>query len=100
MSRFFVGQRVKIVRSSQGMCGRDDDPLIIQNPIGREGVIAGTVSHPNAGFYAYGDYDTSLRLDTGELGMCPSACLEPALSLPQTPTTRSNGVSASGLLTT
>jgi hypothetical protein len=77
MSRFYVGQRVKVVRSTEGCRGRGERPHIVANGVGRTGVIAGTMSHPNVGFHPHGDYDVSIRLDTGELGMCPSVCLEP-----------------------
>lgn len=78
MSSFYVGQRVRVVRSADGMIGRSIKPILPQTPIGKVGVIVGTISRPNAGFIAVGDYDVSLRLDSGEQGMCPSACLEPA----------------------
>lgn len=79
MSRFYVGQRVRVVRSTKGLKGRlKGRPILVEAPIGKTGTIAGTVTQPNAGFNAKGDFDVSLRLDSGELGMCPSVCLEPA----------------------
>lgn len=78
MSRFYVGQRVRVVRSARGLPGDRGKPILAEAPIGRTGTVAGTMGSPNAGFNPRGAFDTSLRLDTGELGMCPSICLEPA----------------------
>ena len=77
MSRFHVGQRVRVARSTAGCRGHGERPFIVKDGVGRTAVIAGTMSAPNAGFYPHGDYDVSIRLDTGEVGMCPSICLEP-----------------------
>src|SRR5690242_8977518 len=78
MSRFYLGQRVRVARNSNGLHGGQGNPIVVRDPIGRVGTIAGTESQPNAGFDPHGAWDVSLRLDSGELGMAPSCCLEPA----------------------
>lgn len=81
MSRFYVGQRVRIVRSSMPFfTDRERNGLTHEVPgmVGKEATIAGTHENPNRGFDASGCWDTSIRLDCGLIGMVPSACLEPA----------------------
>lgn len=78
MARFYVGQRVRVARSTAGMHKPGYNPIIVPGgALGREGIIVGTESCPNAGFAKDGPFDVSLRLDSGEMGMAPSCCLEP-----------------------
>lgn len=77
MTDFKVGQRVRVVRTSVGCEGRSGaQRMTVKKAIGKEGIIAGTRSNPNAGFRPAGDYDVSVKLDCGVLGMAPSRCLE------------------------
>lgn len=81
MSRFYLGQRVRIVRSSLPFfTQREREGLTyeVEGMVGKEATVVGTVLQPNRGFNAKGAWDTSIRLDNGLIGMCPSACLEPA----------------------
>lgn len=77
-----MGQKVRIARSSTpfvqkgGKGGRP--PIVVEGMVGKEAVVIGTISHPNAGFLVRGFFDTSIRLENGIIGMAPSVCLEPA----------------------
>jgi hypothetical protein len=61
MSRFHVGQRVRIARHSTGSSGLGVNPIQVPKAVGRTAVIEGTISHPNAGFAPCGDYDVSIE---------------------------------------
>lgn len=79
MSRFYIGQRVRIARSTLPFFkGEREVTHRIEGMVGKEATVAGTVSHPNAGFDPHGPWDTSIRLDNGIIGMVPGVILEPA----------------------
>lgn len=82
MAKFFVGQRVRLVRKSgpriSGSAGthkRSNQPRV-----GDEGTVLGTDSHPNAGFVHAAFPVLSVRMDrTGVYGLAPAECWEPIL---------------------
>lgn len=77
MSRFYVGQRVKVIgRPSVSYAGRPHPAGRLQ--VGETGTIVGTPNEPNAGFSVNGIWDVSLLLDRHPTcGMAPSSCLAP-----------------------
>lgn len=77
MSRFYVGQRVRVARSTRPYGPVKGRSIVLDGMLGTEATVVGTVSSPNAGFRERGAFDTSIRLENGVIGMCPSACLEP-----------------------
>lgn len=77
MSRLSVGLRVRVARLPTP---RRRVMNALGGCVGDEGVVAGTVSRPNRGFHATGDYDVSVKLDRHPgPGMAPSYCFEPIL---------------------
>lgn len=75
MSRFFVGQRVRVARLPP-TGGRA--PNALGGAVGDEGYVTGTVSNPNPGFFADKGRDLSVKLDRHPIsGMAPSYCFEP-----------------------
>lgn len=77
MVSFFIGQRVRVVRTDSHL-KRKDDPL--GGRIGDEGNVVGTCSRPNSGFWSDGQDVLSVKLDRFEIpGIAPSYCFEPIL---------------------
>lgn len=73
MSKFRVGQRVRLARYPQGRENK------FHLKLGEEGTVAGTPSCPNKGFTLARGSDLSVVMDSvGRPGMAPSYCFEPA----------------------
>ena len=83
MARFFVGQRVKVVRRTNP---KPEKRHPVKGMVGDEAVIAGTMSRPNAGFAPDEVCDTSIFVPRlGVTGMVPASVLEPITNIDQTP---------------
>jgi hypothetical protein len=79
MAKFFVGQRVKVVRRPHEALRPDLG--CVGGRIGDEGTVVGTVARPNRGFWTDGHPDMlSVKLDRLQMhGLAPSYCFEPIL---------------------
>lgn len=77
MNKFFVGQRVRLVRFP-----RYHHPNVNKANIGDQGTVCGTESQPNLGFHLYrdGEVNLSVKMDRYPRdAMAPDYCFEPIL---------------------